>query len=114
MKYNFLINPLNNKKISIFSKKGKQILKNYVINYKKGGSWTCNLCTIINDDMTLTKCPICNHQRGEPRGWELPPKIVKKQNEQEAPKLPKLPPKINFKQAYEAERRFLQKRGRIV
>ncbi len=38
---NYIINPINNKKVSIFSKQGKKILKNYVKNFKiyslKGG-----------------------------------------------------------------------------
>lgn len=41
---NYIINPINNQKVSIFSKKGKQILKQYVSNYcSKGGmrsSWS--------------------------------------------------------------------------
>ena len=39
MNFNNIINPLTNEKVSIYSAKGKQLLKNYIIMYKKGGDW---------------------------------------------------------------------------
>ena len=39
MNYNFIINPLTNRKVSVFSKLGKNIIKNYIDNYSiYGGS----------------------------------------------------------------------------
>ena len=35
--YNQIINPLTNEKISIFSNQGKELLKQYVKQYKNGG-----------------------------------------------------------------------------
>jgi len=34
---NFIVNPINKKKISIFGKVGKNILKNYILFFKNGG-----------------------------------------------------------------------------
>ena len=38
MSYSDIINPLNSKKYSIFSKKGKNLLRKYIKEYKSGGS----------------------------------------------------------------------------
>ena len=38
MSYSDIINPLNSKKYSIFSKKGKNLLRKYIKVYKSGGS----------------------------------------------------------------------------
>lgn len=46
MDYKFIINPINGKKINIFSKRGKQILKNYL--YQFGGSLTVKPQKIIH------------------------------------------------------------------
>ena len=39
---NYIINPLNNIKLSLFSKNGKKVLKKYVKLFQKGGSNTDN------------------------------------------------------------------------
>ena len=37
MNYNFITHPLTNEKLSIYSSSGKQLLKQYITMYKKGG-----------------------------------------------------------------------------
>ena len=36
--YSYIVNPLTNKKISIFSKNGKKVLKNFIYQLQFGGS----------------------------------------------------------------------------
>ena len=30
------------------------------------GFWSCNTCTFINEDLTLTRCEVCNEPRDAP------------------------------------------------
>ena len=61
MEYNYIINPNTNKKCSIFSKKGKKILEQYLqyLNNQYGGEKKCNSKKGINK-MKCTQGPCWN------------------------------------------------------
>lgn len=58
--YNTIINPITKKKLSIFSKNGKQLLKKYILQFR-GGSTDCAICLekLIDNDENVITCN-CN------------------------------------------------------
>ena len=53
-----IIHPITNKRLSIFSKDGKKLLKSYIIFFQRGGAVETR---IVEDE---DGCPICEEEEG--------------------------------------------------
>jgi len=80
----FIINPTTNEYISIYSKNGREILKQYLIHYNSygGGQKHCSLCKSPNCTKATcplnTALPIINGVRGNPKKHINVRKVKKK------------------------------------
>ena len=75
MDYNYIINPLTNRKVSVFSKLGKNIIKNYIYNNLYGGASTDAVAKESSELIGLNEMPqLCLGTQGQLGG--LPVNVI--------------------------------------